>query len=258
MKHISLAMAIHNEEENLTQSLDSVVPFVDEIVIVDGASTDRSVEIAKEYKAKIIHRDNPAMFHINKQIALDHCTKEWILQLDADEVVSEELKEEINNLEESPEMNGYWMKRKNYFLGKFLRKGGQYPDYTLRLYRNGKGKLPCKSVHEQAQVSGKTAYLTHPLLHFPYPDFSHYMEHFNLYTSILAEEMNKEGIGIGPRSVIEYCIIKPKIWFLKTYFRHKGFMDGFPGFAYSLFSALRYPTAFVKYWEKRRNVASSA
>ncbi|MBI2617145.1 glycosyltransferase family 2 protein [Candidatus Gottesmanbacteria bacterium] len=254
MKSISLAMAIHNEEENLTRALDSVKSLVEEIVIADGASTDRSVDIAKKYKAKILHADNRKMFHINKQIAIDHCTKKWILQLDADEVVSKELRQEIQSLPEEGNFAGYWMSRRNYFLGKFLQKGGQYPDYTLRLYRNGSGKLPCKSVHEQAVVSGDTSYLKNSLYHYPYPNFSHYLSHFDRYTSILAQELSERKVDTGIREIISYCVIKPIVWFVKTYVRHKGFMDGFAGFLFSIFSSLRFPVAFVKYWENKVSI----
>src|SRR3990170_4130443 len=162
MKDISVAIATYNEEENISICLASVVDWVKEIVLVDGSSTDKTVEIAKKYKANIIIVKNLPNFHFNKQKAIDNCKHKWILQLDADEVVSEELRQEIININEEEEINGYWMPRKNYFLGRFLSKGGQYPDYTLRLYRRGKGRLPCKSVHEQAQVEGKTAYLQNP------------------------------------------------------------------------------------------------
>lgn len=250
---LSVALAVYNEESQLAACLSSV-SWADEIVVVDGGSTDRTVSIAKKYGAKIIETTNPVIFHINKQKAIDACKGAWILQLDADEVVPPELKKEIESRirnQESREMNGFWIPRKNYFLGRFLTKGGQYPDYTLRLYKNGKGKLPCKSVHEQAVVEGETGYLTEALLHYSYPDFSHYLEHYNRYTDIFAEELEAEGVGTGFSSFFSYMIVKPKLWFLSTYFRHKGFMDGFPGFVFSLFSASRYIVSYIKYWEKK-------
>lgn len=250
MKNISVAIAAHNEEENIGRCLESVA-WVDEIVLVDGASGDRTVEIAEKYKAKVIITDNPINFHINKQKAIDNCSKKWILQLDADEVVTRQLRQEIQNLKGKSNINGYWIPRKNFFLGAFLKKGGQYPDYTLRLYRKDKGGLPCKSVHEQAVVDGKTANLANPLLHYPYPDFSHYLHHFDLYTTILAEELDQDKISIDLISFLNYFCIKPAFWFLSTFFRHKGFMDGFSGLIFSFFSALRFPVAFIKYWEKK-------
>lgn len=257
-------MATFNEEKNIGKCLASVKDWVDEIVVVDGSSEDKTVEIAQKYKAKVIITDNPSIFHINKQKAIDACTGDWMLQLDADEVVSKELKEEILNtmnqqssnlprrqagraIEQS--INGYWMPRKNYFLGTFLMKGGQYPDYTLRLYKKEKGRLPCKSVHEQAEVEGKTGYLKNPLLHYPYANFSEYWQHLGRYTDIFATEYRQQKLDISPISFINFMFIKPVYWFLLTFFRHKGFMDGFPGFVFSFFSSLRFPVSYIKYWK---------
>lgn len=259
MKKISVAIATFNEEKNIERLLESVVSWTDEIVVVDGSSTDKTVETVKRYKTKIIITDNPSIFHINKQKAIDACTSDWTLQLDADEVVTAELRKEIINVvtkkpknQRAEELiNGYWLPRKNFFFGKFLMKGGQYPDYTLRLYRRGKGKLPCKSVHEQAEVEGKSAYLRNPLLHFPYSDFSEYLEHFNRYTDIFAQEYRQQKFNISPISFINYFFIKPISWFLLSFIRHKGFMDGFPGFIFSFFSSLRFPVSYIKYLKNK-------
>lgn len=251
MLKLSLAIATYNEEENIRRCLESVKGLAEEIIAVDGSSNDKTVSILKSYGAKIEITSNPENFHINKNKAIAKCRGEWILQLDADEIVSTQLKKEILQvLREKTDINGYWIPRKNMFLGRFLSKGGQYPDYTLRLYRRGKGKLPAKSVHEQAKVSGKTAYLKSPLLHYPYPDFSHYLKHFSLYTDIFASEMKRDKTGINLLTSFDYLLIKPVFWFMYTFFRHKGFYDGIQGFIFSFFSSLRFPVSFVKYWKK--------
>lgn len=255
MASISVALATFNEEENVKRALESVAAFASEIVAVDGRSTDKTVEILKKYGVKVTAALNPANFHINKNMAIDRCKSDWILQLDADEVVTPELKKEILkavnlNSENQLSVNGYWIPRKNMFLGKFLKKGGQYPDYTLRLYRRGKGRLPAKSVHEQAVVEGKTAYLKNPLLHFPYPDFSHYLVRFKIYTDFFAGELRAANLPVNLLSFTDYVFIKPLFWFLSTFIRHKGFYDGFAGFVFSFFSALRFPIAFLKYLKR--------
>ena len=162
---LSVVLAVYNEENNLGDCLDSVKDLADEIVIVDGGSKDKTIEIAKKFNAKIIHaKDNPQNFHINKNIAIYEASKDWILQLDADEMVNKELAEEIKYVtSRKPEVNGYWIPRRNFFLGRYLTKGGQYPDYTLRLYRRGEGRLPGNDVHEQASVEGKVEYLKNDL-----------------------------------------------------------------------------------------------
>ena len=165
MATLSVVLATYNEEENLSDCLSSVKDIADEIVVVDGKSKDNTVSVAKTYNAKVVVTDNHPIFHINKQKAIDLATKDWILQLDADERLTPELTKEIQSIlsDQSSTTNGYWIPRKNWFLGRCLMKGGQYPDYTLRLYRRGMGRLPQKSVHEQAIVEGKVEYLKIPI-----------------------------------------------------------------------------------------------
>ncbi len=253
---LSVALAIFNEETVITRCLDSVYEMADEVVIVDGGSTDKTLEIIKKYdkdeKIHVLHEGNPPMFHINKQKAIEKCKGEWILQMDADEVVSSELRHEIEDVvERNPVENGFWIPRLNFFLGKPLRKGGQYPDPTVRLYRNGKARLACKSIHEQADVEGQIGLLKHDLLHYPWPTFGDYVDKaLARYSKLEAEDLYKRGVRPNATNFIKYMIIYPKIWFLKTYFRHKGFMDGFPGFVFSLFSSLRYWVEYVALYEK--------
>lgn len=243
MNKLSVALAVYNEESNLTACLESVKDIADEIVVVDGGSTDKTVEIAKRFGAKVIQADNPPIFHINKQKAIDACTGDWILQLDADEVISKELKKEVVDVSRSKtDISGYWIPRKNYLLGKWLKKGGAHPDYVIRFFRKGKGSFPCKSVHEQIEIDGEVGYLKNNLIHNAYPTFSEYIRKANTYTTLTAKMMKKAGI-------IEYLFIKPTMTFFRLFFRHKGFMDRFPGFVWAFFSALHYPIAYIKYRE---------
>lgn len=256
---LSVAYALYNEEKNITRSLDSLYSMADEIIIVDGGSTDNTKEVIKKYdhdnKIKIYDFDNPLMFHINKQRAIEKCKGDWILQMDADELLSPELKKEINQLINEP-MNeltdpvAYWIPRLNYFLDKPLRKGGQYPDYTIRLYKNGAAKFPCKTVHEQVDIKGQIGFLKHNLLHYPYPSFSFYIEKWDRYNSSEAAILKDQGVKPGFGNFCKYIIFYPKLWFLKTYFRHKGFEDGFPGFIFALFSSIRYWGIYVKLHER--------
>ncbi len=268
MSKLSVALATFNEEKNIERCLESVKDIADEIVIYDAESTDKTREIAKKYGAKIIVGKNYPIFHVNKQIAIDACRGDWILQLDADEIVPPELAKEIKSVvsgssdakaladRQLSDVNGYWMPRKNYFLGRFLMKGGQYPDYTLRLYKRGKGRLPQKDVHEQAMVEGKVGYLKNALLHYPYKNLSNYLSKWQRYNNLISAQIHEElksknnilklGYGFG------YFFIKPTHWFLTTYGRHKGFMDSWQGFTFSLFSALRFPVSYIKYLTKKQ------
>lgn len=247
-KKISVVLATYNEEKNLPDCLESVKQLADEIVVVDGYSTDKTVQIAKKYGARVILEKNNPMFHINKQKAIDAATKEWILQLDADERVTPELTEEIKNTIESSEArSGYWIPRKNWFLGRFLMKGGVYPDYTLRLYKKGKGHLPQKDVHEQAVVEGSVGYLHEPLIHMADPSFARYLTRFNRYTLFIANQYKEQKLSKNPITMLEYMVGKPVFWFFWTTFRHKAILDGWQGVVFSFFSALRFAVAYKKY-----------
>lgn len=248
---LSLCLAVYNEEKNLHYPLDSAIDLVDEVVIVDGGSTDRTIEIAKSYgkKVKIINSDNPVMFHKNKQKAIEAAKGEWILQLDADEELTSDLRQEIKSIVGNDHRVvpvAYNIPRKNWFLTGFLMKGGQYPDYTIRLYKNGVAKFPCKDVHENVEVKGGIGFLNNPLLHYADPDFSRYLLRWDRYTTAEVERMPKD-IKLN---WFNYMIWKPKVTFFMMYFRHKGFMDGFPGFVFAFFSSMRFLVIYIK-WRVR-------
>ena len=248
---LSLCIATFNEEKNLHYPLNSALDIVDEIIVVDGGSTDRTVEVAKSYgrKVKVIGSENLVMFHKNKQKAIEAAKGEWILQLDADEELTKELKEEIKNIISVGNdhrvvlNNGFWIPRKNWFLSGFLMKGGQYPDYTIRLYKNGVARFPCKDVHENVEIKEEIGYLKNPLLHYADPNFSRYLLRWDRYTTAEVDRMSKE----TKLNFFNYFIWKPFSTFFMMYFRHKGFMDGFPGFIFALFSSIRFWVIYVKF-----------
>lgn len=245
IKTLSVVLATYNEEKNLPECLDSIKDLADEIVVVDGSSTDNTIALARKYGAVVKSTTNKPIFHINKQMAIDMATKDWVLQLDADERVTPALKEEMKQTIMYAKEDGFWIPRKNWFLGRFLMKGGVYPDYTLRLYKRGKGRLPQVSVHEQAVVDGKVGHLKNPLIHMADTSFSRYFMRWNRYVNLIRDELRKENPGII--GLLTYMFLKPIHWFLLTYIRHKGFMDGWQGFLFSFWSSLRFPIALIKY-----------
>ncbi len=283
---LSLCLAVYNEEKNIHYPLDSTIDLVDEVIIVDGGSTDKTVEIAKSYgkKVRVIKTYNPAMFHKNKQKAIEVARGEWILQLDADEELSKELKEEIkkiinmnqieikkryssfvirysenfkkltsNNKSQitNNDVVAFYIPRKNFFLTRFLMKGGQYPDYTIRLYRNGYARFPCRDVHENVEIKGEAGYLKNPILHYADPDFSRYLMRWDRYTTLEAEKLAKTGFpNYSITQLLNYFFLKPFITFFSMYIRHKGFIDGFPGFVFALFSSIRFWVVYIKWWVK--------
>lgn len=281
---LSVAIATFNEEENIKRCLESVKEIADEIVAVDGSSKDKTAEIAKSYGAKVLVKDNPVMFHINKQKAIDLSTGDWILQLDADEVVSAKLSEEIKKLinmtdleieeyeksipdlllrhqtivekrdgpigDNNKPYGAFFIPRLNYFLGRYLRHGGVYPDGVIRLFKKNEAYLPCKDVHEQYAVKGKVGWLRNNLLHYDSPTFSKYIKRNNRYTSFIATQYKEQKLSKNPIIGFEYIVIKPIYWFLLTFLRHKGFLDLWQGFIFSFFSSLRFPISYIKYLTK--------
>ncbi|MFA5932967.1 MAG: glycosyltransferase family 2 protein [Microgenomates group bacterium] len=280
---LTVVLATYNEEKNIKGCLDSIKYITDEIVIVDGSSTDKTVDIAKSYNAKVVITDNPKIFHINKQKAIDIASNEWILQLDADERVSPKLAEEIKKIismdesgieayekklpnrnlflrhqklveerdgtigEKSGAYNAFYFPRLNYFLGKYLRYGGVYPDGVIRLIRKGKAYLPCKSVHEQMVVSGRVGWLQHDLLHMADTTFERYLQRNSRYIDLIRDELKRDKVGKNIIQMINYFILKPVYWYFLTQIRHKGVLDGFQGIVFSFFSALRFPRAYYRY-----------
>lgn len=249
---LSVVLATYNEVANIKDCLLSVKTLADEIIIVDGSSQDKTREIAEVLGAKVFKVANKPIFHINKQLAVDKASGQWILQLDADERLDKNLIQEIKEIikTKEPKFNGYYLPRKNWFLTRFLTKGGQYPDYVIRLFLKEKGHFPCQSVHEQIKIDGPVGYLTHPLTHLSDTSFNRYLVRFNRYTSLDASKLSAEKQLPSFLMTLNYFIFKPLAWFLLTYFRHKGFVDGLPGFIFSLMSSLRFPVIYIKFWEK--------
>jgi glycosyltransferase involved in cell wall biosynthesis len=248
MSKISVILATYNEENNLRACLESIKSLASEIVIVDGSSTDKTVAIAKEFKAKVTIKDNPLMFHKNKQLAIEGATGDWILYLDADERVSTELKKEILKAIQESHYSGFWIPRKNIIFGKWIEHTGWWPDRQLRLFRQGKAFLPCQSVHEQPQLSGKAGYLENPLVHYNYQTVSQYLQKLNqLYTE------NDKRVFLAKKEKLSWTdfIKQPADEFLKRFFQEEGYKDGLHGLILSFFQAFSVLVCLAKVWEEQ-------
>ena len=256
---ISVVLATHNEEKAIEACLQAVAQWVDEIVIVDGESSDNTVSLAKKFGALVIATTNKENFHINKQMAIDAAQHELILQLDADEIVDAELQEFIKTTHSQLAATGFnrqkaepvvwWIKRKNYFLGSFLKKGGQYPDPVIRLFIKDKARLPQKDVHEQMVVDGEIGWADGHLIHYGNPSFSDYLRKFNTYTSFKANQLKDQNLSNTLITACLFLIWKPIATFFQLYFRHKGVLDGVPGLVFAAFSGLHHAVAFLKFRE---------
>lgn len=255
---ISVVLATYNEAKNIQRCLNSIKDLADEVIVVDGSSSDTTRDIAKSFGAKVIKTTNKPIFHINKQLAMDKAQYELVLQLDADEVVDGELyhfieglDNELSNDPDSVVESAWWLKRKNNFLGHWLKKGGQYPDPVIRLFRKGRAKLPQKSVHEQMVVDGKIGWADGHLLHYSNPVFSDYRRKFATYSQLEASHLIAKNQRLSFFFVLNYIFIKPLKTFFLIFFRHKGFVDGIYGFIFAFMSALHFPVIAYKFYKAK-------
>ena len=146
----------------------------------------------------------------------------------------------------------YYIPRRNYLFVQWMKWGGMYPDCVIRLVKKGKATFPCKSVHEQITVDGEVGTLTNDLIHRSYPTFAEYLRKANTYTSLTAQEYRKQNVTISASSFCRYLVWIPMRTFCSLFIRNRGFMDGFPGFVWALFSGLHHAIAYIKYWEKKQ------
>lgn len=250
MGKLSVVISAYNEEKKLPDCLESV-SFADEIIVVDNESSDITVEIAKKYKAKVYSRPNNLMLNVNKNFGFTKATGDWILSLDADERVSEELRQEIQTLVSKNESSlvGFQMPRKNIIFGKWITHTGWYPDYHLRLFKNGKGKFAEKHVHEKITSEGDIGTLSGDLIHESYDSIMQFMQKMYLiYAPNEAEQLLKNGYIFSYKDAIRF----PFREFIGRYFAREGYKDGFHGLMLSLLMAFYHFIVFANLWEEKK------
>lgn len=250
---ISVTLITLNEEENLPRTLESVMPLVrdgqGEIIVVDSGSTDRTLEIARSYGARIFSESWKG-FAAQKNSAMEKASGDWVLQLDADEALEPELADEIKKeLDSAEKLTGFYIPRKNFFLGRWIKHGGFYPDPKLRLICVGAGKFEEYGAHPTIKVNGRTGTLKHALIHNAYPSLRGYIDHMNSYSSSGAEV----GVAKGRRgfSFLD-IVVRPKLTFIYNYFFRLGFLDGREGFLLHLYHAVYVSWKYAKAWELAR------
>ncbi len=245
---LSIVIISFNEEANLPRTLESV-KWADEIIVVDSGSTDRSVEIATSYGAKVWIEPWKG-YAAQKNSALQKATCDWILSLDADEEVTPELKRDIENVIGSRSSHhGYFIPRRNMFLGRFMRRGGFYPDAKLRLFRRGSAQFEARLVHEDAKLNGPTGRLPGNLIHHAYPTLDSYISHMNHYSSLGARMALSRGkSGFSPVNIV----VRPFLTFLYNYVLRLGFLDGREGLLLHLYHSVYVSWKYAKLWEFSR------
>jgi len=243
---VSIAIVTKNEEANIEAALESVKGAV-EIVIIDSFSSDKTVEICRGYTDKVFQKEWGG-YAKQKQTAVDLAAGPWVFVLDADERFTPELKTEVINAIEEARYDGFYVPRKNFFMKRWIRHGGWWPDYTLRLFRKDSGRFEDREVHEKVVIKGNTAYLKNPLLHYTYDSISDYLKGADIYSTLAAKELKKNGAAPNAFDLI----MRPMATFIKMFFLRLGFLDGRYGLAlamlYSYYSFLKY----AKAWEMRQ------
>jgi glycosyltransferase involved in cell wall biosynthesis len=219
---------------------------VNEIIVVDACSVDRTIEIAKEFTSHIYSRSWDG-YGAAKNYALSKCTNDWILWLDADERVTPELREEINKalVSVNPNVAAFSVPRRANFLGRWIKHCGWYPGRITRIFKRSMGKFTEEKIHERLEVNGDTIALHEDLLHYTDPELEHYYDKFNKYTSLAAKEL----IIKNTRFNILELIINPAWVFIRMYILKLGFLDGIPGLILCVLSAHYVFAKYAKLWE---------
>ncbi len=244
---LSVAIITWNEEERLRACLESVA-WTDEIVVVDAESADKTVVIAREFTDRVWIRPWPG-FAAQKNFALEQATGDWVLSLDADERVTPELRGEIERVLRAPDAaEGYAIPRKNFFWGAWVRHGGLYPDWQVRLFRRGRGEFVAHPVHESARVRGRVARLARPLLHESYRSLEEFVLRSNRYSTLAAHQW----LAGGRRIRLPDLVFRPLARFVSMYLLKGGFLDGWRGLSLAMLYAHYVFLRAAKVWEVQR------
>jgi glycosyltransferase involved in cell wall biosynthesis len=241
---ISCAIVVFNEERNIRDCLESA-KWMDEIVVVDAFSQDRTSEICREYTTRMYQRRWNG-FGEQKNFAIDQTTCDWVFILDADERISDELRREIETiLSANGSPVAYSLPRKNYYYGKWVKWAGCYPDYQLRLFRRGAGRLDDAEPHNRFLLEGPVSYLRSPLDHYTERTIEDHFRKFNNFTTLAAKERGK-----SKHRVYWYDLtIRPLYTFWKYYVKRQGFRAGMHGFVISVFASMYTCVKYAKLWE---------
>jgi glycosyltransferase involved in cell wall biosynthesis len=251
-KTLSVAIITRNEEANLERTLGSIA-WANEIVVVDSGSSDRTEEIARSFRARFFLEEWKG-FAAQKNSALEKCSGDWLLSLDADETLSDELAKEIWDLLDSdPPFDGYALPRRNLFLGRWMRFGGFYPDPKLRLFRRGAAEFEARLVHETLHFVGKAGRLSGDIVHDAYPTMAAYIEHMDRYSTLGAGQAVSGGNASRQLpAFVANVLLNPVATFAYNYFFRLGCLDGREGLLLHLYHSVYVSWKYAKAWERAR------
>lgn len=250
MPAVSAIVITYNEEQNIGPCLESL-KWCDELIVIDSESTDRTVEISRGFNA-IVKSVKDLPYGEKRNAGIDMASSDWILWIDADERITPGLQKEITELISADKQpyEAYLVNRKSFFINKFIKHCGWYPDYTLRLFKRSSGiRFNSLLVHESAVYSGQKGRLKNDLLHYTDMDFEHYLKKLNHYTTLSAEELLKKGKKAGFSDII----FRPAFTFFKMYFLKLGILDGFMGLVLCTLSSIHVCVKYSKLYLKNKN-----
>jgi len=248
MPKISAIVIVYNEEKNIRRCLESL-SWTDEIVVVDSFSQDKTREIASNFTDKIIDVKWEG-FGKKKEFAREKASYDWVLSIDADEVVSGQLKDEIKSIiEKDAALDGYYIPRLSSFLGKWIKHSGWYPDYVLRLFKKRKARFDQSLVHEKLILGGETGFLKDCIMHYTDPDIHHYLSKMDKYTTLGSEKLFQE----GKSATFFDLILRPPSVFFKMFILKLGFLDGGYGFVLACLSSFHVFVKYAKLWHLRKS-----
>jgi glycosyltransferase involved in cell wall biosynthesis len=239
---LSVTVIAGEVENEIRECLESV-NWADEIIVVNS-SADRTAEIAREFTDKVLVRAWSG-YGSQKQFALESATKEWVLSLDTDERVSEPLQEEIKRvLSNGSQYDGYYIPRRGYFLGHWIKHCGWYPDYQLRLFRRGKARMNDRRIHESFTVTGPVGFLKNDLHHYTHPTIAVALAKGREYAALeAAEKVEKKRVSAL------FVFLHPLFEFFSSFFLKQGFRDGAYGLMVCMIHAMTDAQTYMKIWE---------
>ncbi|MFW8601938.1 glycosyltransferase family 2 protein [Desulfobacterota bacterium M19] len=248
-KNLSIAIITKNEEDRLPDCLRSTA-FADEVVVVDSGSEDRTVEIAEGFGVRTFIHDWQG-YGPQKQFAIDQSQGDWILVLDADERIPVKTAHEIVQIiKSSPSCSAYSIPRKNYFMNRWIKHAGWWPDRTVRLFRRNSAWMSTDRVHESLQINDQAAVMRNPIIHYPFRDLRHMMDKMNHYSSAGALDLYDAGVTAS----ITKASGRAMWTILYNYLLRGGFLDGGPGFILAVSDAVNIFFKYVKLIEKHRSL----
>ena len=254
MNKLSAILVVRNEEKKIRRCLDSL-RWLDEIVVVDQSSSDNTALICREYTDKVFIVSQKDYCEPDRPTALSAAKNEWILYVDADEVISPELKNEIEILlSQTPQHNCYYIPRENLFLGKWIKGSSWYPGYALRLFKKDSIRFS-EEIHTDVIPVAGYGYLKERIVHYASEDLKEYLIKSKRYTSVLARQAYEKGKRITPVNCIWKLLILPVVYFLHRFIIKRGFIDGFHGLLIAYLTLMTVFMMHVKLWEIQRGNA---